>query len=128
MKSTSVRGILLCAAATMTLAAGSLANEPGKEVTVLVGQIPTQRIIWKPHAGVTSPPFTARGPSCPAVTDSVANCFNSVDVGSEMTIQAGMAVGEGFGSTYTVANPSIAFPIEVTLVEFIAGTVASGIG
>jgi hypothetical protein len=106
------------------------ANDTTKEIVAHVDQIPVQRIIWKPHSAgsVVQPPFAARGPGCPAITDSVANCFNSIDSGGEMTIQAGMAVGEGFGSTYTVANPALSFPIEVTLVEFFAGTVASGIG
>lgn len=130
--------------AACTLAGGVMGvSSPalGKENTkraielpvVAGGQIPTQQIIWRPGRGTSEVVhFGPRG--CPLVQDSVAANFDLINQGSEITLQAGMVVGEGFGSTYIVPDPNPgtpeneAFPIEVTLVEFFVGTPATGIG
>ena len=123
---------------SLVVLAGSLvsaarAAETDKAITVTASRIHTQQVVWKPGAAAPpSSPFAPRGPGCASITSSVANQFNSIDVGSEITLQAGMVQGEGFGSTYLVADPipgtttvNEAFPIEVNLVEFIAGTAAT---
>jgi hypothetical protein len=126
---------LLASAAVLgggLLTAVAQADEAGKQTPVQATLAGTQRIVWKPHVGTTSGVFTARGPGCSQITASVANQYNNIDVGSEITLQAGMVEGEGFGSTYIVADPvsatttvNEAFPIEVNLIEFIAGTAAT---
>ncbi len=120
----------LAMACGLLVGASARADEPGKEVVVRASGVQTQRIIWKPQSA--HPTLGNRGPGCPQITASVANAFNSVDTGSEITLQAGMVEGEGFGSTYIVADPipgttaiNEAFPIEVNLVEFLAGTAAT---
>ena len=122
--------------AAVALGAGLLtssmahAAEPVKEVVVSPTTMQTQRVNWKPASARGG--FGTRGPGCTQITASVANQFNSVDIGSEITLQAGMVEGEGFGSTYIVADPipgtplvNEAFPVEVNLIEFIAGTAAA---
>ena len=122
--------------AAIALGAGLLgstlasASEPIKEVVVSATSVKTHRVIWNPANA--RPPFGTRGPGCAQITASVANQFNSVDTGAEITLQAGMVEGEGFGSTYIVADPvpgtvgvNEAFPVEVNLVEFFAGTAAT---
>ena len=116
--------------AGMALPTNARADEPGKEVGAVVANVQTHRVVWKPQSA--RPRFGNRGPGCAPVVASVANQFNAVDVGAEITLQAGMVEGEGFGSTYTVLDPvpgtpdlNEAFPVEVNLVEFIAGTAAT---
>ncbi len=122
--------------AAIALGAGLLgssiagAAEPVKEITVNPTSVKTQQTIWKPASA--RPRLGTRGPGCAQITASVANQFNSVDQGAELTLQAGMVEGEGFGSTYVVADPvpgtpnvNEAFPVEVNLVEFWAGTAAA---
>ncbi len=102
-------------------------------IPVVAQNIQTQQIIWRPTAGTSE--VTNFGPrGCPIVQDSVANNFDGVNQGSEITLQAGMVVGEAFGSSFIVPDPvpatpeNEAFPIEVTFLEFFAGTPATGIG
>ena len=63
---------------------------------------------------------------CPAVTESVAANFNSIDVGGEITLQLGTRQGEGLGAVYNV--PATNWPLEINLIEQIFGTVANGAG
>jgi hypothetical protein len=93
-----------------------------------------QRVVWPIRAGnAAPPPFRPRGPgaSCPSQTTSLAANFDTLDVGSEITLQAGMVQGEGFAQTYIVPDPNPAtpvneaFPIEINLVEVITATLAS---
>lgn len=113
------------------------AAESDKALNASIQNLATQRIIYNPTTGTTSSvvrPFGPRGPGgCPPVVQSVTNCFDSINQGSEITLQLGMVEGEGFGSTYTIADPNPgtpqneAFPIEVQLVEFFAATAGTGI-
>lgn len=130
----------LCAAVAFAAVSGALSSAFGAidgqqrlQIPVIAGEIPIQQIIWRPRQGTSDVVhFDPRG--CPIVEDSVANMFNSITQGSEITLQAGMVVNEGFGSSFIVPDPNPgtpeneAFPIEVTLVEFFVGTPATGIG
>lgn len=77
------------------------------------------------------PGRTLRGPGCSPVVTSLANGFDNLDVGGEITIQAGMVEQEGFGQTYIVPDPdpstpqNEAFPITVDLIEFVVATVGT---
>ena len=102
----------------------------------------TQRITWPLTRGTGLPggggggvgqtvPFGPRGTICPGVAQSLAANFDTLDVGSEITLQAGMVQGEGFGQTYIVPDPNPAtpeneaFPVEVNLIEVLTATVGS---
>lgn len=113
------------------------AAEGDKVLNARVENMATQRIVYNPTTRTTTNSIrpVPRGPvGCPPVAQSVANCFDSINQGSEITLQLGMVEGEGFGSSYTIADPNPgtpqneAFPIEVSLVEFFAATPATGIG
>jgi hypothetical protein len=102
---------------------------PGKahQLGASLKQIKTQRVTWPVRGGSNHVP---RG-TCDQVKASLASGFDNLDVGSEITLQAGMVEQEGFGQTYIVPDPdpttpqNEAFPIEVNLIEVIAATIAS---
>ncbi len=135
----SVAALLVGAALGSAVASpDARAADAAKSVSARVESFATQRIVYNPTTRTTSStirPVGPRGPGgCPSVVQSVANCFDSINVGSEVTLQLGMVEGEGFGSTYAIADPNPgtpqneAFPIEVQVVEFFAATPATGIG
>lgn len=125
----------IASACIVVLCESSMARADARplELPVTVEKLPTYQVLYRPTQGRSDVVnFGPRG--CPVVQDSVAANFNGINQGSEITLQAGMVVGEGFGSSYVVPDPNPgtpeneAFPIEVTLVEFFVGTAATGIG
>lgn len=133
-------GMLALAALAMTLGLGGTAqaqeaNVPGRplDADASIAQTKSQRVIWPIRRGAAAagPRFTPRGPGCASATQSLAANFDTLDVGSEITLQAGMVQGEGFGQTYIVPDPNPAtpeneaFPVEVNLVEVLTATVGS---
>lgn len=127
------RAAVIALAATSSLAMAQ--NQPselrvvGQEVLTTSVQIgahgrSTTQVISQNIVRGTSGGHVDRG--CPAVTDSVAANFNSIDVGGEITLQLGTRQNEGFGAVYNV--PATNWPLEVNLVEQFFGTIASGAG
>ena len=117
------------------------AEPPGRalQVQAPVAQMVEQRVIWRGRNGQTqttsSLPRTLRGPGCNPVVNSLAAQFDTLDVGSEITAQAGMVELEGFAATYVVPDPNPltpeineAFPVTVNLVEVITATLAGLVG
>jgi hypothetical protein len=127
-------GVVLFAGALLPVV--SQADTRLDEATATAAQIKTQRVVVKRSTSVSTAAhgLQPRGPGCGPVVVSLASGFDTLDVGSQVTLQAGMVEQEGFGQTYIVPDPdpttpqNEAFPITINLVEFIVATVGTTSG
>ena len=140
----SISAFPAAAAAVMLGLASAHADQPAPEqpapeqgravqITAPVSQMKAQRSVLRRGVGgaTARPPMNVRGIVCDPVKVSLATGYDNLDIGSEITLQAGMVQDEGFAQTYIVPDPNPAtpqneaFPIRVDLIEFVIGTVAT---